>query len=356
MSNQEEDNFIGFNPVHWYGQVEDRDDPLKLGRVRVRIFGWHSLDKQEAPVKLLPWAQVLLPTNSPRSFSGPKVYDWVKGEFIDGAAGTMPLVTGIMPGINLNLSATPKGAPVPPKGIILEAEDTPSTPALARGVVTNSLIAKTNADIVHICDISPQIRQVVGWLRVKFGYVANLIREGIRTLLKALGLDPTGETSALVSYLKKIAAFVKRVNEILAEVIEWRNIILEVARIAKAIIDWILNLPERLAKLLKECLSNLYAAIAGGFKEILSIALGGGTGADKEIGKAVNEITSASNILIRQVSDLASTPQQIQAAFTNPSDPSALAAIDNYVTAQLANTSSYTTNTGSNRENLSGVV
>ena len=203
---------------------------------------------------------------------------------------------------------------------------------------------------------SPQIRQVVGWLRVKFGYVANLIREGIRTLLKALGLDPTGETSALVSYLKKIAAFVKRVTEILAEVIEWRNIILEVARIAKAIIDWILNLPARLAKLLNECLSNLYAAIAGGFKEILSIALGGGTGADKEIGKAVNEITSASNILIRQVSDLATTPQQIQAALTNPSDPRTLAAIDNYVTAQLANTSSYTTNTGSNRENLSGVV
>ena len=159
MSNKDE-NFIGFNPVHWYGQVEDRNDPLGLGRVRVRIFGWHSLEENQAPVNLLPWAQVLLPTTGTGSFSGPKMYDWVKGEFLDGAGGQVPLVTGIIPGINLELKATPKGQPVPPNGILLQQADTPSTPRLARGVVENSLIAKTNADIVHICDISPQVKQV----------------------------------------------------------------------------------------------------------------------------------------------------------------------------------------------------
>ena len=34
--------FFGFNPVMWMGVVEDNNDPLKLGRLRVRIFGWHS--------------------------------------------------------------------------------------------------------------------------------------------------------------------------------------------------------------------------------------------------------------------------------------------------------------------------
>ena len=28
--------------VWWQGVVEDRDDPLKLGRCRVRIVGYHT--------------------------------------------------------------------------------------------------------------------------------------------------------------------------------------------------------------------------------------------------------------------------------------------------------------------------
>ena len=34
--------FFGFSPVMWMGVVEDINDPIKLGRVKVRIFGWHT--------------------------------------------------------------------------------------------------------------------------------------------------------------------------------------------------------------------------------------------------------------------------------------------------------------------------
>ena len=34
--------FFGFNPIMWMGVVEDNDDPIKLGRLKVRIFGWHT--------------------------------------------------------------------------------------------------------------------------------------------------------------------------------------------------------------------------------------------------------------------------------------------------------------------------
>ena len=47
-----------------YGIVEDRQDPLKIGRVRVRIHGIHSPDKQYISTPDLPWAQVMLPTTS----------------------------------------------------------------------------------------------------------------------------------------------------------------------------------------------------------------------------------------------------------------------------------------------------
>ncbi|MDP6845886.1 MAG: hypothetical protein QF460_02955, partial [Candidatus Nanoarchaeia archaeon] len=50
--------------VWWNGVVEDRKDPLMLGRCRVRILGWHTSNKSELPTNLLPWAQVVMPITS----------------------------------------------------------------------------------------------------------------------------------------------------------------------------------------------------------------------------------------------------------------------------------------------------
>ena len=42
----------------FFGVVEDRNDPLQLGRVRVRAFGYHSGDSvNDLPLDQLPWAQ-----------------------------------------------------------------------------------------------------------------------------------------------------------------------------------------------------------------------------------------------------------------------------------------------------------
>lgn len=343
MSYNRDENFMGFNPINWYGVVEDRDDPLKLGRVKVRIIGWHNLDPLAAPVDLLPWAQIQLAPNSPRTFTGPRVNDLVNGYFIDGAGGQYPIVTGVIPGINLELKPVPEGAPVPPEGIVLEAEDTPSTPPLGAGVVENSLIAKTNSEIVHVCDITPQVKQVTDWIKVKFGYIANLIRDQIRALLKALGLDPTGETSAIVSFLKKIASYIKRITEILTDVQNWRDAVLEIAAKARAIIDWILNLPEKFLRLLSECLSNLYKAIAGGFQNILSMNDVTGT-SDTSLSDAFNEITSASSILVKQATDLASTPAQLAGVLLSPSSSGNISAIQSYIANQTTSTAQYTDN------------
>ena len=48
------DNFYGDN-IRWFmGIVKDLKDPIKMGRVRVRIFGVHSEDQQEIPDDKLP--------------------------------------------------------------------------------------------------------------------------------------------------------------------------------------------------------------------------------------------------------------------------------------------------------------
>ena len=52
--------FSGQDGFVWFtGVVEDRDDPEKLGRVRVRCVGYHSDDLEEIPTKDLPWSWVL---------------------------------------------------------------------------------------------------------------------------------------------------------------------------------------------------------------------------------------------------------------------------------------------------------
>ena len=41
-------NFMGRgNFVWWTGVVEDRNDPVQMGRVKVRCFGYHTEDKNE---------------------------------------------------------------------------------------------------------------------------------------------------------------------------------------------------------------------------------------------------------------------------------------------------------------------
>jgi GH24 family phage-related lysozyme (muramidase)/uncharacterized protein YcbK (DUF882 family) len=45
--------------MFYTGVVEDRFDPLKLGRLRVRIVGFHTGDKIELPTEDLPWAVVM---------------------------------------------------------------------------------------------------------------------------------------------------------------------------------------------------------------------------------------------------------------------------------------------------------
>lgn len=93
------ENFLGKDAfVWWIGQVEDRNDPLGVGRCRVRIFGWHSDNVNELPTEELPWSQPLLPITAPNTFGKPKIGDWIFGFFLDSASGQAPVMIGILPG------------------------------------------------------------------------------------------------------------------------------------------------------------------------------------------------------------------------------------------------------------------
>ena len=101
----EDTNFLGRNGFIWFaGVVEDRNDPMKSGRVRVRCVGIHTANKDQLPITDLPWAQVIMPTTSP-GVSGLGASPsflvegaWVFGYFRDGKSCQEPVVIGSMPG------------------------------------------------------------------------------------------------------------------------------------------------------------------------------------------------------------------------------------------------------------------
>jgi hypothetical protein len=93
-------NFVGLDEfVWWKGVVEDRKDPLKLGRARVRIFGLHTEDKQLMPTENLPWAIPILPLDEGKNAIGPKEGDWVVGFYLDGQSAQVPAMFGKILGI-----------------------------------------------------------------------------------------------------------------------------------------------------------------------------------------------------------------------------------------------------------------
>lgn len=79
------------------GTVEDNEDPLRIGRVRVRAHGYHTQDKTLIPTEALPWAHMV--HDGSKNLSIPEVNEWVVGYFLDGEEAQKPIVLGILPGI-----------------------------------------------------------------------------------------------------------------------------------------------------------------------------------------------------------------------------------------------------------------
>jgi hypothetical protein len=89
--------------IWWIGIVENRQDPIKLGRCKVRCIGWHSENKMDLPTENLPWATPVMPLNNTNTYV-PKEGDMVVGFFADGENAQEPIMFGAFPGIPLKES------------------------------------------------------------------------------------------------------------------------------------------------------------------------------------------------------------------------------------------------------------
>ena len=123
------------NNNFFVGVVEDRvSDPLKLGRVKVRVFGVHSESIIDVPTEALPWAIPIMSSSSASlSGIGDAVPQYVEGTtvflfFQDGDSKQQPIILGSLAGIPLSKdpfatkpTAEVGAAIVPPKSTVLES-------------------------------------------------------------------------------------------------------------------------------------------------------------------------------------------------------------------------------------------
>jgi hypothetical protein len=116
LSKADRKDFMGLEGFVWfYGVVENRKDPLFLGRVKVRCIGFHTDDKSLIPTGDLPWADVIQPvTSAAISGIGTTPTGLVEGThvfgfFRDGREAQEPVILGTSGGIPENIANPDRG-------------------------------------------------------------------------------------------------------------------------------------------------------------------------------------------------------------------------------------------------------
>jgi hypothetical protein len=433
--------------VWWVGVVEDRFDPAKLNRVRVRIIGVDSFDTGLLPREKLPWAQMVSAVNGSKSQSLPKEGDWVFGFFQDGESAQIRTVMGYFPGIetddiytsqtltpsqknyldaqlqkqienaeagtvtNADTSTTvivtensqgpytsaqlastaaadgdvvlvidyrkedypeysdflakekikypddtakaeqyadaalkesvragtvsPRGATKVtlgsswglnlntkqyaynyqyrvrvPKYAKTPTSDEPTGSRLARGILANTGIEFMNDRLMHVCPSDLEIRQRIGANK----YVRQVLIKVSRAIAKAinalLGADPSGRIAYWTKKVQQINTFIQDLLEVVEKIKDFVKLVVTTVQLARLIVDWIRNLPDRFRRVLKECLERILNIIKSYLVEFIQEELAGQLGG----ADAMNQVLADVKDLTNEIDELEQGLDQIQFA------------------------------------------
>lgn len=229
------------NQLIYLGIVEDRrNDPLKLGRVRVRVFGIHSESLEDIPTESLPWAIPIMPATS-ASLSGiGQTVGYVEGSLVfvffqDGESKQQPIILGSAAGVPQE--KTPFGSagvyvtesftdvtPVEPEiDIVFDGDSSNSEVA----PIVDETIPETEIEINDIQTdiVDPAISDIITSVipeqisvnSTLSDFNTSLIAAGAVPLtveqVKAAGIPPAGAyTPAQMVLLEKVWAEISREN------------------------------------------------------------------------------------------------------------------------------------------------
>jgi hypothetical protein len=338
-----DNNYAGMNGyVWWVGVVENVFDPLKLGRLQVRIIGWHTDDLSAIPSESLPWAQTVLPLSDTNKSMDVMPGDWVTGFFLDGTNGQNPVVTGSLNGITpptnnttgFSPQLTPAQKELMPQraaGVEHNVVGQPTVSNQSRGIITGTTINVANNNREHVCDISAEMDRAAKWVKFQYSTVVEAIRKAVRAILTTLGFNPEGVSSRLTEIAKKIAAEAKQIKKILKTINDATEIFIKFTEQVKQMIEWISSLPAKLLALLKDCLAELQKSLSKAFTDLFSSEAGsladsgeGSLASDiKSITDSAKEVAEAAIETVNNVASAAEAAASVVVTVNTLKDPTA---------------------------------
>jgi hypothetical protein len=283
-------NFLGYSGFNGFaGVVEDINDPLNSGRVKVRCFGFHSDNLQEMPTENLPWAQIgLSPNGLTTATSNIRAGDWVLGRFMDGDSRQAPVIETVIRGIKPLVEDVSKGfsnqstLPFkvrPPEGIVVTKPGEPWMPRLARGIIEGATLEKNNSQ--HSCDFKFNINfgdLSIGLIDNPVAVIRRAIEQGknaaaqiIRSLLgkfadgirlvltglnATLSLDPSGVISAAFDLARSIIRKINKILKKIAGYVAVASLYVNLVRELQQVVAFIRQLPAFFKQLLLDCLNT----------------------------------------------------------------------------------------------------
>jgi hypothetical protein len=313
-------NRIGHDDfVWWIGVVEDRIDPLNVGRCKVRIFGSHTDNLQEIPTSELPWATPVYPVNDSRSFSAPLEGDYVFGFFMDGTSSQAPAMLGVFPaipqkepneiqGVGFNARAKYTNSVIKESDAVtpIVYTDTPAMKPVRVGEPTapapsntyeGTGIEKSDNSRAHVCDVAGVIKYQAAFEALKNSTVFQAIRNGIEALTSGAAASPL--TTGIVAAIKVLRGILRTINELLDFINGVLKTIAEFIAKVQQTIAWFLSLPARLLQQFRDCLASLYAALSGVFTSAIDATTSSfsqliteGTGLISDVTKTISGATT----------------------------------------------------------------
>ena len=186
---------MGKDGFQWFvGVVEDRQDPQKLGRVRVRCLGYHTEIHEDLKTADLPWAHPMNPITSAtvsgigQTPLGPVEGTWVVGFFSDGADAQQPIIMGTLPGVPNQLPTKdgskgfqdrlnanyPKYKDEPDTNrLAVNDEENPHPTLTLRKADRDIAVGVANTDITTVVDDIVQADQSAFWDEPETTYAAK---------------------------------------------------------------------------------------------------------------------------------------------------------------------------------------
>jgi hypothetical protein len=176
-------NGDGLQNLTWFmGIVEDRNDPINHGRIRVRAFGFHPpLDTNEVLTEDLPWAFMINGTGG-SFFSLPEEGDWVFGFFMDGRDAQHPFIIGVVHGAHFG---------IPYDGAIGYGDGQVDPRLAAQAAVNNQRAGQINAsDLPPLSGTNGERSQQAMDYFIAQGWTPEQAAGIVGNLQKESGLDP----------------------------------------------------------------------------------------------------------------------------------------------------------------------